>query len=226
MKRFNCQLFVMLCILSVSAQRYKLIDVSHCSDASKDCGDCISAKYIKNDTLHLTFFINNVWDLDAYRHSFSFKNDTLSLNLNDTNRIKIIKVYNKSKHKMETREFRQATLYNGKSIERMQWTLIGFTKMPKGFQFNGTQLLDCPTKPIKFDIYKNDTINMLNANGYKQGDWIEFYDTGEILKKKKYNNGQFIEGYYYIKQGKATHRIQEGKLEESILIEETNLMQE
>src|ERR1035437_1734439 len=94
-------LLLFIFVGSLSAQKYKLIDTKHFRDNSKNCeytGNCVSAKYLKNDTLHLTAFINNNGrDLYAYRHSFSYKNDTLSLNLIDTNRVVKTRVYDKSK---------------------------------------------------------------------------------------------------------------------------------
>jgi antitoxin component YwqK of YwqJK toxin-antitoxin module len=49
---------------------------------------------------------------------------------------------------------------------------------------------------------------MINANGYKHGTWIEFYDTGEIETKREYKNGQLIVGYCYDKQGKANFKLE------------------
>jgi antitoxin component YwqK of YwqJK toxin-antitoxin module len=60
---------------------------------------------------------------------------------------------------------------------------------------------------------------MLNANGLKEGVWIEFYSTGEIMKRKKYKNGNPLGGYWYDKTGKATHRIQETAMEVAVPIE-------
>jgi antitoxin component YwqK of YwqJK toxin-antitoxin module len=59
----------------------------------------------------------------------------------------------------------------------------------------------------EFDIYQGDTINMINKNGRKDGTWIDFYNTGEIQKRKKYKNGIFQEGYMFDKNGKVTHVI-------------------
>jgi len=172
----------------------------------------MSSKTIKNDTLLLTIYMDNKgWNLQAYRHSFTFRNDTLSLNLNDTNRIIRTTVYNKSNHKTEiyiTRKMTFYTLNGGSDIQRIQYTLTGFEKVPKAFKFNDSDLCDCPTKPVRFEIWKNDTINMINANGYKQGNWLEFYDTGEIQSKREYKNGQFVVGYNYDKKGKATYKLE------------------
>ncbi|MDO9154842.1 MAG: hypothetical protein Q7U47_14240 [Paludibacter sp.] len=229
MKPFSYILLVTLFANPVFAQKYKLISTRHFYDDSKDCskiGNCISSKQIQNDTLHLTIFIdNNGRDLDAYRNSFTFRNDTLNLNLNDTNKVVKTKVFNKSKNKMEAFLTRtvpaQMLIYGGTDIQRIQYTFIGFDKVPRSIRFCNTSLCDCPTKPIKFEICDNDTINMINENGYKHGNWIEFYDTGEIMKKKKYSNGMLVEGYLYDKHGKATHTLKKEAMETGTPLEQT-----
>jgi len=52
-------------------------------------------------------------------------------------------------------------------------------------------------------------LNRINANGYKQGWWISFYDTGEIHERKLYLNGAFQGGKTYDKSGKDLHYIGE-----------------
>jgi hypothetical protein len=104
-------------------------------------------------------------------------------------------------------------LFGGPDIQRIQCAFIGFERVPKAFKFDDSNICDCPTKPIKFEICDNDTINMINENGHKHGNWIEFYDTGEIRKRKKYNNGQLVEGYLYNKQGEATYKLKEEAIE-------------
>jgi hypothetical protein len=101
------------------------------------------------------------------------------------------------------------------------FALIGFKKIPKVIQFEYSTLCDCPTMPIKFEIYDNDTMNMINAYGHKHGVWIEFYETCEIIKKKKYINGQFIDGYFNNLKGEKTDKLIEGEIEIAIPIELT-----
>lgn len=220
-------LLLFIFIGSLSAQKYKLIDTKHFQDNSKNCeyiGNCVSAKYLKNYTLHLTAYINNNGrDLNVYRHSFSYKTDTLSLNLIDTNRVVKIRRYNKSKKRMVTSISQSYSMHDlyGPDFQQFKFTLTGFTKIPKAIQFDYATLCDCPTKSIKFEICDNDTINMINVNGYKQGTWIEFYDTGEIKTKREYKNDEMIGGYSYDKQAKAPHKLQQmGEMEvEEIIIE-------
>jgi hypothetical protein len=121
-----------------------------------------------------------------------------------------------------TRKVSMETFSGGPDIQRIQYSFIGFDKVPKTIKFFDSSLCDYPTKPIKFEICDNDTVNVINANGYKHGDWIEFYDTGEIMKRKKYSNGRLLEGYLYDKHGKATHTLTEEAMEIGTPIEEKN----
>ena len=110
----------------------------------------------------------------------------------------------------------------GPDIQRIHYTFVGFDKVPKTIRFLDSTLCDCPTKPIKFEICDNDTINMINANGYKHGNWVEFYDTGEMQTKREYKNGQLVLGYFYDKQGKATYKLEKNsELEMATPIEQT-----
>lgn len=63
--------------------------------------------------------------------------------------------------------------------------------MPKYIEYNKVQLTDCLKGHCQFEIYQSDTIIVLNRNGYKEGLWIDFYETGEIMKRKTYKNGAF-----------------------------------
>jgi hypothetical protein len=119
-----------------------------------------------------------------------------------------------------TRTFSVQSLFGGPDFQRIEYVLTGFKKVPKAFKFDYSNLCDCPTKSIKFEICDNDTINMTNANGYKHGTWVEFYDTGEIRKRKRYCNGELLEGYLYDKNGKATHTLKEEAMGIGMPIEE------
>lgn len=88
--------------------------------------------------------------------------------------------------------------------------------------FNNKLVAFCPTSDISFSIYKDIKINIINNNGYKEGKWIEFYDTGEIQKVKEYKNGRFLEGYMYNKSGKISHVVSEEEQEIAIPIDVYN----
>lgn len=215
MKRIIYIFILLLIIVSVAGRSYKLIRSGHYADYSKDCrqtGNCISDRYLKNDTLHVTIYTDNQdKDLNAYRDSFTIQHDTLSLNLKDTARTVYSYAYNKQKHKMDTfivMKVMNVTRMDGSyDTRRNEYTLTGFNHIPKVIQHDHTTLCDCPTRPISFDLYKNDTINMINANGRKQGVWIRFFDTGEPQEKKYFENGEFKRGQLLDRKGNDLHAI-------------------
>ena len=209
MKR-SIYLLVIAIIYSFSIDRpkHRLIEARHYSDNSKDCrkiGNCIAEKHIINDTLCLTLFTDNdCRNLNAYRDTFSFYNDTLSINRVDTNRV--IRV---SKNVYFISSITLSPCIGGYDTQRSTYKLIGFKTVPKYFQLNGSNICDCPTQPIKFTIYKNDTINMINANGKKQGLWLKFFDSGSIQEQKHYENGNLIDGKTFDINGNDLHYIGE-----------------
>lgn len=213
MKRYFYILFLFLPVYIVIAREYKLIQCNHIADNSKDCrkiGNCLSGMELSNDTLKVTVYIDNQDpDLNMYSDSFTIDHDTLCLNLNDTNALGYSYVFNKVKNKTDTFEIRtvhyQYRTDDRYNTRRMDYTFTGFSMIPKGIKFNRTNICDCPTLPLKFDILLNDTINMINANGLKQGAWIRFFDTGEIEEKKFFDKGKFTGGQLFDKKGNDLH---------------------
>jgi hypothetical protein len=206
-------IFLFISFNSIDAQKYQLIDARHFSDNSKDCrkiGNCISDKFIKNDTLNLIiYFDNNCRDLNAYKDTFSYYHDTISMNLNDTNKIKYSTFFNNSKNKIDT-----IIIYpivgmhqcmGGYDTQRNQYKLLGFKNIPKVVQLNHETLCNCPTRPIKFDIFNNDTINIINSNGRRDGLWITFYESGQIHEKKYFDNGFLKDGKTFDMNGNDLH---------------------
>jgi hypothetical protein len=218
MKRSFYLIFVLLFGCWVAARNYKLIASGHFADNSKDCrkiGNCISAKSLSHDTLKVTIFTDNHdQDLNAFRDSFTPDHDTLSLNQLNT-AITTIYVFNTEKNKTDTLETVQMTFLNrmddSYDTRRNEYTLTGFDRVPIAVQFNHSRLCDCPTLPVQFEIFNNDTINMINANGHKHGVWISFYETGEIKEKKFFDKGRFTGGQMFDKNGEDEHAIYQGE---------------
>jgi antitoxin component YwqK of YwqJK toxin-antitoxin module len=212
---------------SMSSQKYRILNVIKQVDHSKDfnsTGYCYDLNKIIGDTLVVQFYTQNIKNLTkGVFDSFSYHNGIL--NFYDAYKIPQVKdsvFYNHKTKKKEILHIYESGRLEGNAWDLHQkrtYTLVGFKKVPSVIQFNDVSLCGCPTKPVKFELYKNDTINMLNANGLKEGVWIEFYSTGEIMKRKKYKNGNPLGGYWYDKTGKATHRIQETAMEVAIPIE-------
>jgi len=212
---------------SISSQKYRIVRVTKQVDHSRDfdkTGYCYDINKLVGDTLVVQFYTQNMRNLTpGVTDTFSYRNGVL--NFHDAYKIRQGKdsvFYNPKKKKKERLHMYQSVQLevDGWHLHQKQsYTLVGFKKVPSVIQYNGVTLCGCPTKPVKFEIYKNDTINMLNANGLKEGLWIEFYSTGEIMKKKSYKNGNPLGGYLYDKTGKATHRIEETAMEIAMPIE-------
>lgn len=47
-----------------------------------------------------------------------------------------------------------------------------------------------PTQPISFEIFEGDTVNMRNIYGFKEGEWILFYDSTNLVKTRAYHDGK------------------------------------
>jgi len=210
MKRYFCVLILLIFCNLIEAKKPKLISTKRSSDNSKDCrviGDCVSGKYIKNDTLHLTIYFNNdCQDLSDFRNSFNFHNDTLNMKLEDP------RIFEQKKPKRNKNgvwvyniDISRSPCIGGHDIQKLEYKLIGFKNIPKIVELNQDHLCDCPTKPVKFVLYKNDTINVVNANGQMDGLWLEFHKNGTISEQRYYNNGLFVKGTTFDKNGKNLH---------------------
>ena len=224
-------LILLLLSLTAVARQYKLIESRHIEDNSKDCrktGNCISARYLKNDTLHLTIYADNQFrDINLYRDSFTLNRDTLCLERNDTTPPVYSYVFNKEKNKMDTLCVGHMTMYqpmgDGYDTRRNEYTLTGFQRIPAVIRFENVPVCDCPTRPIEFDIYNNDTINVINANGLKQGVWISFYDTCEKEEERYYDKGVFTGGKMFDKEGNDLHA--DYKSGEMVIVRVTDSLQ-
>lgn len=212
---------------STNSQKYRILSITKQVDHSKDfskTGYCYDLNKIIGDTLVVQFYTQNIKNpTKGVTDSFSYHNDIL--NFHDAYRVQKVRdsvYYNpktKKKEILHMLESSSISIDGWNPYQKRIYTLVGFKKAPSVIQYNEISLCGCPNKPLKFELYKNDTINMLNANGLKEGVWIEFYSTGEIMKRKKYKNGNPLGGYWYDKTGKATHRIQETAMEVAVPIE-------
>lgn len=221
---------VLLPVLAVVAQKYKLIQSTHTADNTRDCrvtGNCVSSRYLKHDTLHVTIYTDNEFrDLHAYRDSFTADHDTLSLNLMDTTKAVYSCIFNKKTQKMDTLSvIRTMTVLNrtddSYDTRRNEYVLTGFTTIPAVVQSDHRPLCDCPTRPIRFELYRNDTINVISANGLKQGMWISFYDTCEKKEEKYFDQGIFISGKMFDKSGNDLHAVYQSENSTMILVPDT-----
>jgi hypothetical protein len=219
MKTFTLLFIFGLTILmsQLVAQNPKVISFSHFYDGTKDLrvlGNCISKNVLKNNTLFLTIYVNsNGMDINAHRPKVEMRKEILYIELEDTNKVVLKREYNPKTRKYETRGYQKSAVYHtpigGPDFQRFEFVISTVKKMPDNIYF-GTQLLKaCPTKPIQFEILRNDTINLINKNGQRNGFWYEFYPSGKMKTIKKYNNGSFQYGKVYDENGKETGEIYE-----------------
>jgi hypothetical protein len=169
-----------------------MISSKYKPDNSKDCrniGNCISEKLLEGDTIHLTlYFDNHCQDLSKLHESFIVSKDALQITLRS-----------KGDHLV------YSECIGGYDTRRAEYKLIGIKYLPRIILINNVPLIDCPSKPLSFEIFKNDTINMINANGLKHGLWLYFYENGKIKEKKYYDNGRFLKGTSFDQNGNDLH---------------------
>jgi antitoxin component YwqK of YwqJK toxin-antitoxin module len=209
-----------LLVEPINLPNQRIVEVIKQKDYSKDfkmIPYCFEKNEIIDDTLIVQFYTQNLTYPDNDRKdTFSFDNGVLKFSdayIYDDIVDSIVTI------DKETGEGTVSYIYttghvsvnfdygSWQSSQKRTYKFVGFKEVPSVIQFWGDTLCECPTKPIKFEIYKNDTINILNENGRKDGVWLEFYDNGIIKKRQEFNNGENLGGYLYDKTGKATHQI-------------------
>ena len=189
---------------------------------------CFDRNEIINDTLIVQFYTHNMtYPNNDRKDAFSFDNSVLKFSdayiFDDLDVDSIVTIDEKTGERLVSYRNIQAISVTAdmgrwQSSKKRIYKLVGFKEVPSVIQFWNDTLCACPTKPIQFEIYKNDTINALNENGREDGIWLEFYDNGNIKRKQKFNNGENLGGYLYDRNGQVTHRIQAGYTDSAIPI--------
>ena len=216
----------------VSLPNQRIVDVTKQKDYSKDfkmIPYCFDKNEIIDDTLIVQFYTQNMtYPNNDRKDAFSFDNGVLKFSdayIYDDVVDSIVTIDKETGERTVSYIGRASAVSFTMDMGRLQsyqkriYKLVGFKEVPSVIQFWGDTLCECPTQPIKFEIYKNDTINILNENGRKDGVWLEFYNNGNIKKRQEFNNGENLGGYLYDRTGKATHRIQASIPEMAIPIE-------
>jgi hypothetical protein len=210
----------------VKSQSVELLDFNIQRNYEKNCDTikiCIDSVNCLNNTLSLDLHIkNNLIYKPERTLSYEFNTDTLFIEYYSKAVEKDSIVYNALTEEYDTLKYITQSVSINDMIhagcKKYYFKFIGYNKKPK-IIYNEVLVPDCPLTYLSYKIYKSDTINIINYNGYKEGKWIDFYDTGEILKVKKYSNNQFLEGYMYDKSGKVTHVVSEEADEVAIPID-------
>lgn len=198
----------------IKSQDLKLESFDIQDNYEKDCNlvsDCIDSMGLADDFFKFTFFTKDPYTYEPKRTlSFQMSGDTLTINYFSRPIIKDTIIYNEQKKKYDTaKSINTMTIqlrdyfYSGCKLYTFGFN--GFRTIPQFIRYNNSFVPNCPISIINYTIYKADTINIINKNGFKDGRWIEFYDTGEILKIKEYNDGHFVKGTLFSKDGKDSH---------------------
>ena len=197
----------------INLPNQRIVDVVKQKDSSKKfkvIPYCFDKNEIIDDTLIVQFYTQNqTYPNNDRKDTFSFDNGVLNFSdayIYDNIVDSIVTIDEKTGERTVSYIGGIQAISVDESYQKRIYKLVGFNELPSVIQFLGNTLCECPTQPVKFEIYKNDTINILNKNGRKDGVWLEFYDNGIIKEKQKYNNGEYLGGYLYDSTGKVTHQ--------------------
>lgn len=177
-------------------------------------GECVLGNHLSGDTLTLELLSRNVHSSLKSEYDCIFKNDTLTITIKQNYTYRDTLVFNKAQNKYDTSHIYETPINEyvdpfeppGK-IETFR--LKGFKKSPVTIYLDGTYYKKCPTEDIEFKTYKGNIINRINKDGFKNGVWLEFYDTGEVREEKHYENGRLLIGKTFDKNGKDLHYVTE-----------------
>jgi len=177
-------------------------------------GECVLSNHLSKDTLTIELLSRNMQFSQQPDVDFILKNDTLNITIYPKYRQKDSIVYNKVDNRYDTIhlvhmafDISSDMLAPKGKIETFRFK--GFKKCPATIYLNGIYYKNCPTEDIESKIYNGNIINRINKNGFKEGVWLEFYETGELREKKYYENGRLLNGKTFDRNGKDLHYIYE-----------------
>lgn len=185
--------------LSCSTATSQLIDYDSKSYSLKKIEyvrECVLSNHLSKDTLTIELLSRNMQFSQKPDLDFIVKNDTLNITVKPKIRQK----------KMLSSIYVDELAPKGK-IETFRFK--GFKKCPATIYLNGIYYKKCPTEDIESKIYNGNIINKINKNGFKEGAWLQFYETGELREKKYYENGRLLNGKTFDRNGKDLHYISE-----------------
>lgn len=176
--------------------------------------ECVLNKYLSHDTLTIELLSSNMQYSQKPEINFFLKNEILNINILPKTIQTEKKVYNKTKKRYETVHVTEmvSSIYIdglGPKAKKETFMFKGFKKCPTTILLNGMYYKECPTEDIESKTYKGSIINRINKDGFKDGVWLQFYETGELKEKKYYENGSFINGKTFDINGKDLHYVSE-----------------
>jgi hypothetical protein len=211
-------LLVVLSNSMLLSQDIRLIDYRSEPNHSKNIdktGQCLLRKELNGDILTVELLSRNMQYSVTPEFTCTFQKGALRItSVLPSTQLKDTVYYDKKLRKRVTMH-RMRMDYSihvdamGPKAKREVFRFKGFKSCPETIYLNNDLYPNCPGKDIEYRIYKGDTINRINANGFKQGLWITFYETGEVHERKNYKNGAFQGGKTYDKNGKDLHYVGE-----------------
>lgn len=176
-------------------------------------GECILSNSLSNDTLTIELLSENIQFSKKPHLEFVFKNDTLSIIRRPESRQKDSIIYNKDKNRYDTLHFVEMDRMEIRGLDP-KYKLETFIfykqrKCPTTIYVNGELYKNCPTKDIEYKTYNGKIINRINKDGFKDGIWLQFHETGKICEEKYYDKGRFIRGKTFDRNGKDLHYVSE-----------------
>jgi len=177
-------------------------------------GECVLSNHLSKDTLTIELLSRNMQFSPPPDWDFILKNDTLNITFHYKYSQKDTIVYNKVDNRYDTLHLvHMAFDIHGDDLApkgKMEtFRFKGFKECPATIYLNGTDYKKYPTEDIESKTYNGNIINRINMNGFKEGVWLEFYETGELREKKYYENGRLLNGKTYDRNGKDLHYIAE-----------------
>lgn len=198
--------------------RTHLIDYKSFPDVSKNferVGECVLTNHLSADTLTIELLSKNLICTAKDSFEYSYRNNTLSIitirpYTHKADKIVFNPETNKKEivHTVEMNFSLSLDPMHSKS-KRQLFKFKGFKKCPTTISMDQRTYKKCPLHDIEYLLYKGDTINRINKDGYKEGVWLQFYETDELKERKYYDNGRFVDGKTYDKNGKDLHYIGE-----------------
>jgi len=176
-------------------------------------GECILSNSLSNDTLTIELLSQNIQLSKKPYLEFIFKNDTLSIIRRPESRQKNTIIYNKEKNRYDTLHFVEMDRMEIRELDP-KYKLETFIfykqrKCPTTIYVNEKLYKNCPTKDVEYKTYNGKIINRINKNGFKDGIWLQFHETGKVSEEKYYDNGRFIRGNTFDRAGKNLHYVSE-----------------
>jgi hypothetical protein len=226
---FTVLILILLNPGTIYAQNIVLSRFSIEDQYGKNCGvikNCIDSIQLTDHSLLINLTVEDAC-VSERRLTYKLLYDTLSLNYYSEPTEKDTVIYNEKTGNYDSTKYYSLSISVNQFIHSCKTFFFGFTglnRIPRCIVYNSEILRSCPVTNVSFLVHRGDTINIINANGNKEGGWLTYYDTGEILKVKNYKNGRFLNGYIFDKEGNITHIVDEEEQEIDIPVEDYKQM--